>query len=96
MLRRLRAGRQAFRDTFEPREGELAKPASARKALAHIRHFCGGEVQQSPYNSDALAMARMVGRLEVYKEIMRFLSLTDAQIDVAARRAAQAEGGEDV
>jgi hypothetical protein len=65
-------------------------------ALAHIRRFCGGEVQQSPFDADPLGMARNVGRLEVYKEISRFLALTDDQIDAAAHAAAaRGESGPD-
>lgn len=86
MLHRLRRGKRAFQETFKSREGEMV--------LAHLRRFCSAEVTQSPYNSDALAMARMVGRLEVYKEITRFLALSEDAIDEAARRAAQ-PGGED-
>lgn len=84
MLRRLMRGRDAFCKTFEPEHG--------RKVLAHIRHFCGAGPAQSPFDANPFGMARMVGRLEVYKEIMRFLTLTDAQIDDAARRAAQTGG----
>lgn len=88
MLRKLIFGRRIFRETFETPAG--------RMALAHIRHFCGGEVRQSPFDADPIGMARNVGRLEVYKEISRFLALTDDQIDTAAREArARGEMGPD-
>ena len=79
MLRRLLFGRRIFRETFETPGG--------RMALAHIRRFCGAEAIQSPFDPNPFGMARMVGRLEVYKEITRFLSLTDDQIDAAAKEA---------
>ena len=79
MLRRLLFGRRIFRETIETPSG--------RMALAHLRRFCGGEVNQSPFDPNPFGMARMVGRLEVYKEISRFLSLSDDVIDAAAKEA---------
>ncbi len=82
MLHRLRFGRRIFRETFET--------SSGRMVLAHLRRFCGEEALQSAFDTDPLAIARNVGRQEVFREIRRFLGITDEQIDEAARRAAEA------
>lgn len=77
-------GPQLFGDVFMNDSGYMV--------LAHLRFFCCAGDEQSPYNSDALAMARMVGRLEVFKEIMRFTQASPAQIDAGARRLVELRG----
>jgi hypothetical protein len=81
VLHRLRFGRRIFRETFETPSG--------RMVLAHLRRFCGEECQQSAFDADPLGIARNVGRQEVYREIRRFLDLTDDQIDLAGRAAVE-------
>lgn len=80
-------GPQLFADVFANDSGYMV--------LAHLRFFCGAQDDQSPYNSDALAMARMVGRLEVYKEIMRFTQAPQELIDRGARRLVELRGTDD-
>lgn len=74
-------GRSVYRETFETRTGRIV--------MAHLRKFCGERECDSPFFEDALTMARMAGRAEVYREIRRFLTLTDEQIEHAAREAAE-------
>lgn len=49
--------------------GQLSE--HAKTALSDLRYFCSGT--KSVYSSDALEMARMAGRQEVYQRIMNFL-----------------------
>ena len=53
--------------------------------LADLRQFCFGEHHQVLFDTDPLIMAANVGRNQVYRRILRFVDLTDDQIDRAGR-----------
>jgi len=84
VLEAWRRSRRVFRQCFDSEHGRIV--------LAHLRRFCRAEHTVTVFSSDALEMARMAGRLEVYKEIQRFLSVTDVQLDEAARMALRTGG----
>jgi hypothetical protein len=60
----------AFRQIFGGDNGELNE--AAKVALADLRYFCNGT--KSNFNTDALEMARMEGRREVFMRIMNYLN----------------------
>lgn len=66
----LRKKEWAFRSIFSKENGELNE--AAKIALADLRLFCNGT--KSNFSVDALEMARMEGRREVFMRIMTFLN----------------------
>lgn len=61
---------RAWRSLLKAQNGELNE--SAKIALADLRYFCNGT--KSNFSVDALEMARMEGRREVFMRIMTFLN----------------------
>ncbi len=65
----------AWRTLCNREDGELNPFAEV--VLADLRNFCYGT--KSPYSDDALMMARLVGRQEVYQRVMNFLNVDYAK-----------------
>jgi hypothetical protein len=66
----------AFRKVFGSENGELNE--ASKIALADLRYFCNGT--KSNFNTDALEMARMEGRREVFMRIMNYLNCDFSKI----------------
>lgn len=62
----------AYRLIYNTEQGEELSEA-AKVALADLKIFCNGT--RSIYSSDALDMARMAGRQEVFQRVMNFLQI---------------------
>ena len=66
----------AFRQILGGDNGKLNE--AAKVALADLRYFCNGT--KSNFNTDALEMARMEGRREVFMRIMNYLNYDFSKI----------------
>lgn len=80
-------GPQLFSDVFASESGYMV--------LAYLQRVCCAGPADSPFNPDALAMARMVGRMEVFKEIQFYARIPQELIDRGARRLAELRGNTD-
>jgi hypothetical protein len=66
----------AWRHILSRKDGGLDE--AAKIALSDLRYFCNGT--KSNFHSDALEMARMEGRREVFMRIMTFLNYDYSKI----------------
>lgn len=71
VARFIRRKEWAFRTLFKGDDGSLNE--AAKVALADLRAFCHGT--QSNFSKDALEMARMEGRREVFTRVMNYLEV---------------------
>lgn len=71
IARFIRSKEWAFRALFKGQDGQLNE--AAKIALADLRTFCHGT--QSNFSKNALEMARMEGRREVFTRVMAFLEV---------------------
>lgn len=95
MLRDARAwffARRVFRETFDKLPNGQPN-VSGRMALAHLRRLCYGEPGQTVFDADPLIMAAKASKLEIYKEIERYLTITNVEINAIALQTA--EGSDD-
>lgn len=71
MKRVLQRKEWAYRNIFQGDKGDLHE--ASKVALADMRTFCNGT--KSNFSTDALEMARMEGRREVFTRVMNFLNV---------------------
>jgi len=76
LARRLALGRaRCFRAVFTLGG---ATPRDREVVLAELRDFCAAD--ETVFRADAMQMARMAGRREVFLRLSKYLSLTDDQV----------------
>ncbi len=71
MKRLLQRKEWAYRNIFQGDKGDLHE--ASKIALADLRTFCNGT--KSSFSTDALEMARMEGRREVFTRVTNFLNV---------------------
>lgn len=72
--------RWIYRAMFTAEDGRLHRGGEI--LLADLRDFAGMGAWKSPFDTDALVMARRIGRQDVVRRITDFLNLDEASVQL--------------